>query len=876
VLIINPASASGVGYWQRSAGYTAWLGRGAGELGLAGPVGSAALRDVLLGREPGGAPLTTRPGSRRRHGWDLVIAAPKSLSLLAVDGDPTLAPLRLAYRQAVADTVEALETDAAWATWRGEKVHVRGVVAGSFEHLGNNAGQPHLHTHVVLANLGALGDGRWGCLAGRELWRWREGVGAGFHLALRSRLTQAGFGFEWDVSPGGLGEIRSVPGRARSVASARSLAARARSRQFGASSGAASRVAQATTRQPAVAGSGGPGSGGPGSGGPGSGGPGSGGPGSGGPGSGASGSWRRPGSLGHEELAAVLHQARSRPAQPGAPPEESCVARALAERGSVFAPPDVLVALAETSPGGLDLRQASAWARQFCEASLGVAPRPGAPARAGRSWTTRLAHHLDGRVLDLAVQARSANLAAVNPTLADGELAALGIGGPVALAGAYLACSGEGVSVLPRAPWLVQAACIDAARAAWQAAGIQVRVSSPSELADRRWRALTSLRPAGPPGANLLAESAPGRRVLVVDAADHLSPAALCRLVSQASATQTKLVLVAGGTEAGWGQSLARSFDELAGNLAPSALHLPSAPAPWLGLGGYGPAGAALPAVQLEGVEVRGALTGTDAMAHLVAEWQAARQDGPAPVLMVAFGPPEAEALNLAARSVLRPRQGPGAVVPAWERTLGERSYGVGDEVLALRRMRGVRSATRGTVVALGQDEVTVEWRAPSGPFTSLVSRHEAASLGYGYATTVPYLRSCEDSAAGGALLVLGDPLVLANRVPVLKGAWVTLSGPGVPAVGSDGNGARYRSGVGELATGWPDADMLARAGPRPLNPAARRRWAEIVTGCALERSLRQDLSGSRQHTVAVGPAHELEGLRAARAVRAPTLSLGL
>src|ERR1700677_4544353 len=84
MLIINRASAGGVAYWQRSAVHTAWLGRGAELLGLSGAVEAPALRDVLEGRQPGGGPITDRPGLRRRHGWDLVFASPKSFSMLAL------------------------------------------------------------------------------------------------------------------------------------------------------------------------------------------------------------------------------------------------------------------------------------------------------------------------------------------------------------------------------------------------------------------------------------------------------------------------------------------------------------------------------------------------------------------------------------------------------------------------------------------------------------------------------------------------------------------------------------------------------------------------------------------------------------------------
>jgi conjugative relaxase-like TrwC/TraI family protein len=841
MLIINPASASGIDYWQRSADHSTWFGRGATALGLAGPVGTTALRDVLLGRQPGGPALTARPGLRRRHGWDLVVAAPKSVSLLAVAGGDLAAPLRMAYRQGIADTLEALEDHAAWVAWRGGQAPARGVIAGGFEHLGNNDGQPHVHTHVILANLGILGDGGWGCLVGRELWRWREALGAGFQLALRSRLAQAGFGFEWEISDGGLGEISSVPKPARNAASARSRAARAGSRRFGTTSGAASRVAQAATRLPAPSAM-----------------------------TPSPESDPQPGSLDREQAATLLRRARARPALPPPPPSGADVAQALAQRGSAFSQPDVLVALAETSPGGLDLRQASEWSSQWCEAGVSLAPQGQIHAgtgRAARTWTTSLARHLDRQVIEQASEARFAHLAEVNPALAVPELGALGVSGPLAAIAARLACSGEGVSVLPRAPWLAQAACIDAARAVWQAAGMAVRVSSPSELADRRWRALTSLGPAVTFGAgNLLEGTRPGCRAVVVDAADHLSPATLCRLLRQAAASRTKLVLVAGGTVAGRGDSLARSFDHLVEELAPSGLSE---------LGLAGPGGWVHPPVRLDGIVVEGSLTGTDAMAHLVAGWQTAGRSHARP-LMVAFGPAEAQALNLAARSVLRPQVGPGPPPGATDLVLGQRHYGVGEEVMALRRIGAIRSATRGTVVAVEPRSLTVAWQAPSGPITSIVGEDQAASLGYGYATTVPYLRSCDMGDNPGPLLVLGDPLALGGRSSLVRRAWVTVPGPGIPALGPDGYRARQRAGIGELATGWPDEEILARAGPRPLSGAARRRWAGIVTACALERSLQPGLRNSLQPGVTIARQPEVRNPPPAWAHRGPTQALNL
>ncbi len=339
---------------------------------------------------------------------------------------------------------------------------------------------------------------------------------------------------------------------------------------------------------------------------------------------------------------------------PAPPPSKEAVAGALAARGSVFGEPDVLVAVAEISPGGYDLRQAADWSRRWCEQSRGVemAPKP------ARRWTTALADGIDRRVLDMASEARFAHLAQVSPALAEGELGELRVPPEVAGAGLALACDGAGIATLPRAPWLAQAACVDAARAAWQAAGMTVRVTCPSELSARRWRALTSLQPAGLQPAGIHGGSyaglygggtelggVPGKRVLIVDAADRLSPRALANLLDRTSSTRTKLVLVPGGTVPSLGASLARSLDELIEGH--SVVGLAQSPAS----SSLAPDRAG-PEVALRGILARGALSGTGAMAHLLAGWSDALGSEPA-AMMVAYGPAEVEALNNAARGLL-------------------------------------------------------------------------------------------------------------------------------------------------------------------------------------------------------------------------------
>ena len=207
------------------------------------------------------------------------------------------------------------------------------------------------------------------------------------------------------------------------------------------------------------------------------------------------------------------------------------------------------------------------------------------------------------------------------------------------------------------------------------------------------------------------------------------------------------------------------------------------------------------------------------------------------------------------------------------ELVLGERAYAVGDEVLALRRLGSIPSATGGTVVAVEPQLLTVEWRCPSGTARTVVGHEHAKSLGYGYATTVPYLRSWPTGPGGGPgtaeaapLFVLGDPLQLGSRASLAGPAWVTVAGPGMPAPGPGGATARYRAAIAELATSWPDKEMLDRAGPRPLNAAAHRRWAELVANCALERQVGLTRGAGGPESMARGDGRDRTVRGAARA----------
>lgn len=842
MLVINSASVGGVPYWRHSAEATWWVGRGAAALHLEGPVNDEDLKAVLEGQGPAGGALTARPGLRRRQGWDLVVAAPKSVSLLAASGRrsaPGEAALLVeAFRRSVSDTVDALEQRAAYVVSAGSLRDAPAVVAGVFEHRRNDAGHPHLHAHVVLANLARPDHGQWGCLVGNEIWRWREALGAAFHMAMRSRLALAGFAFDWELSPGGLGEIGSVPAQARWSASARSRSVKARALEFGSASSSAGRVAQGATRRrtsPRPAHD-----------------PGPTGPLLGQPAPPAANGQEAPHGLDEDQVATILAATRKSPPAwaPAGPPGTNALAEALAGRSSTFNEPDVMVALAELTPQGMDLGRAMDWSRAWwreAQRSVPVAGRSATQTGTGQlPATTARAAAIDAHIVDVALEGRRSGMAQVSPFLAQRELAELATLAPVRTAALHLACAGEAVSALPRAPWLAQAACIDAARSVWQAAGMSVRVACPTELSARRWEALTSLRPwatraqeglGAPPGPRsdrspVARAWAPGRRVLVVDAADHLSPLALERLVSGAVQSGTKLVLVPGGTVPGPERALARALDHLAGTGLPVALaSLSDAPAsalpPDLDLGHR--------AVHLPGSRVLGALTGTESLVHLARQWSVgAGEAHPGgrwqPPLMVAFGPAEAEALNAAARSLHLglaagqarpgPTARPGPAVGERQVLLGERWYATGDEVMALRRLGRAPAATRGTVVGGGDGHVTVRWRRPDANWVEDVGSEAASHLGYGYATTVPYLRG---ALPAEPVMVLGDPHPVARSRGGWRLAYVTLPGSGLPSYGHTGREARVRAGQAELAARWPQLDD----GLGPGQPAWGHRRAQ-------------------------------------------------
>ena len=209
------APAQGVTYYERDGYYarddpahreaSAWAGKGAEKLGLAGPVDPETFKAVLQGKVPDGS--GQRLGRRDREGnvahrpgRDVTFSAPKSVSLAAlVGGDARVAAAHgIAVRRALAwiekNAVETRMKD----PQTGNMVRARGqkMVAATFAHDTSRNLDPQLHTHAVIANMVQGEDGKWRTVANEKLYASKMLIGAMYRGELARELGRIGYAVE--------------------------------------------------------------------------------------------------------------------------------------------------------------------------------------------------------------------------------------------------------------------------------------------------------------------------------------------------------------------------------------------------------------------------------------------------------------------------------------------------------------------------------------------------------------------------------------------------------------------------------------------------------------------------------------------------------
>ncbi|WP_411720073.1 MobF family relaxase [Mycetocola sp.] len=193
-----------------------------------GTVGNAGPGDGRIEQEEATALSAGEPPrvARRRAvaGYDFTFSIPKSASILwGVADAATQARIAHAHHEAIADVIAYIEREVA-ATRTGAtgsdgavaQVGVTGIIATAFDHFDSRAGDPHLHTHVVISNkVQTVLDGKWRFIDGRPMHAAVVTLSELHETLFADALTRS-LGVQWETRERGRDRhpawaIRSVP-----------------------------------------------------------------------------------------------------------------------------------------------------------------------------------------------------------------------------------------------------------------------------------------------------------------------------------------------------------------------------------------------------------------------------------------------------------------------------------------------------------------------------------------------------------------------------------------------------------------------------------------------------------------------------------------
>lgn len=733
MLSVGVIAAGGVGYYLDTVAagvddYYArtepgrWLGAGAAALGLGGEVTAGQIDSLVRGLNPvTGDSLGQRVG--KVAALDLTFSAPKSVSLLAELTDPDIRrAVRDGHDRAVAATVGFLESEGVLVGRRGpagsRQIPTAGAVAAGFVHRTSRAGDPQMHTHLLAFNRAQGLDGRWGALDSRRVFGWAKTAGYIYQAALRAELTER-LGVAWRPVTNGTADLAGLTAAQLQAFSTRRTQIEAALDQAGHTTARAAQVATLATRpdkpepvdpeQQRRA-------------------------------------WRhRADDMGLDARALAALPGRPGPAplteDPRFTARRLAGAAGLTEHQSSFDRRHLLQALAHHAPDG-------ARPGELAERADAVLADPAFVALdrqsrlAGPLYSTRELTDLERRVVDGFDRRRATNTSrcpapAVERVIADRAT----LSDEQADMVRRLCCSGHGVEVVVGRAGTGKTYALDAARQAWAdhdvavigaalaartAAGLQAGTGIASTTVDQL---LTDLARPGP------VDILPRGGVLVIDEAGMVGTRKLAGLLQAAERSRTKVVLVGDPrqlpeVEAGG------AFAALADRAEPIQLATNRRQRnDWerhaLDQLRHGDVRRAI-TVYRDRQRITLAATADDARARLAADWFAAyRQTGPEQTVMVGLTRAEVTELNQRARQLLRHAGQLGTDLP-----VGERSFAVGDLVMALRNDRrlGVTNGTRAHVTALDPHAgslriTTLDGRDLTLPATYLQDGH----LDHGY-----------------------------------------------------------------------------------------------------------------------------------------------
>jgi conjugative relaxase-like TrwC/TraI family protein len=725
-----------------------WIGAGAEALGLAKEVAAESLSRILEGAHPDTSdPLRPTAGGGV-PGFDLTFRAPKSVSVLyGISESSVAARIAAAHTDAVEAALGYLEREAVW-TRRGHGglrlVKGEGLVGAVFMHRTSRAGDPHLHSHVVVANTVRGADGAWATLDGRHLYWHAKTAGYLYEAHLRHRLGEE-LRIGWGPVVNGIADVTLIPDPVLRTFSKRREEIEAQMAEVGATSAKAAQAAALLTRR----------------------------------------------TKSHEvdpdslrtrwraeaaEAGLRLHDVAAALTQPPRTASDAIDIDAIAVRllsptgltaaASTFDRRDVLRAIASSAIAApIDAIERATDRLLMDPDVVAVDTRSTDAIRstAGRTisrrasdcrWTTAEHLALEARTVDGVLERRSTGVAvAIAPARAQ---AAGGLAPDQAAVIEHLCGSGNGVDVLVAAAGTGKTTTLAACAAAWRASGIEVQGATLAARAARELETTGSI--ASTTITRLLHRldegPLPAGSVLVIDEAGMADTRTLARLLDHAAAARAKVVLVgdphqlpeigAGGLLAGLATRL--PLVELTENRRQRQLWERQA----LALLRSGDHEAALGLYDTNG-RITTAATHEEAVAHVVGRWLDARREGLDAVMLAATNA-DVTALNRAGRAATTDyRHGPTI-------TVGQLDFQAGDFVMPLRNDRrlGVVNGDRGIVLGVDTDHHTLTARF--GTNTVTIDHHylTRGHLAHAYASTV---HKAQGLTCDATFLLAGDDL---------------------------------------------------------------------------------------------------------------------
>jgi len=722
-----------------------WQGSAAAGLGLVGVVRDGDLGQLMRGRDPASGARLRRSVAVRRiqveqldattgkrrlverelrpvAGFDLVFSAPKSVSLLHALGDERIRFETSQAHQAAWQAALAYLEETACATRRSRNGIVRergaGFIASAFAHRTSRALDPHLHTHVIVANAAQSPDGTWRALDGDLLLRThRLAAGSLYQAQLRYELTTR-LGVDWQPVDKGMAEIQGVPNAALHAFSTRRQQVVAHLAEHATKGWRAAQVAAVVTRDsksnPDL------------------------------------GELRREWRLraaengfGPDERRAVLRRSEWRPLS--ASEQHAEALRLLGEDGlcetrASFNDADLIAAWAAALPHGAPARDVRALAREFAHGAR-VVGLDAEPPLAGipRRYTTKQLASIERHAVALALAGRASGA----PTVGSDQAGSVAVEHHPELSTDQRAMIIEAAGSPDRVVCVVghagagKTTALRALHDVFAQAGISTLGAAPAGVAAEKLEQETAIpsrtlhRLVGDADSNGLAR----RSVVVVDEAAMADTRTLHRLLEHATRAEGKVVLV--GDDAQLGAvgpgGLYAALVEQLGATSLTANHRQHDPAEREALRALRDGGAD---DYLAYAARRGRLTLTDtpdeARAALLADWHAAHAAEP-DALMIADRRIDVEALNHAARALLRRDARLGG---DRHTTPDGRGFAIGDRVICLQNAPAldVVNGTRGELVDIRQEGITL--RTPNGERHLPQSYADEGYLTHGFALT--------------------------------------------------------------------------------------------------------------------------------------------